>query len=305
MSTSTFLLWRERYRRGGPAALEERSRRPTRVRPPTWSMELVNAVRALREEQPRWGKDKLAPLLRQRGWDVSVSMVGRILRHLKQSGQLREATLRDPCIVRRHHPRPYAVRKPKSYLPVAPGDLVQVDSSDVRPLNGVRYKHFTARDVVSKWDVLDVFDRATATAAARFLDTVIARSPYPVKAIQVDGGSEFKAEFERLCQERAIELFVLPPRSPKLNGGVERAQRTHKEEFYELVDLCDTVAELRALLLRQEQVYNMVRPHQSLGQISPWAWPQRRHIQKTDDDQMAVARSPLPNPYLTTERRGL
>ena len=305
MSTSTFLLWRNRYRRGGPAALEERSRRPQRMRPPTWSRELAQIVLTLRQQYPRWGKDKLAPLLRDQGIAVSVSMVGRILRHLTQSGQLREASLRDPWSVRTHHPRPYAVRKPKSYLPLAPGDLVQVDSSDVRPLPGTVYKHFSARDVICKWDVLDVFDRATASAAARFLDGVIARSPYTVKAIQVDGGSEFKADFERLCQERGIDLFVLPPRSPKLNGGVERAQRTHKEEFYELVELPDTISELRALLLHQEQTYNTVRPHQSLGQITPWAWLQRSQKRKTDDSQMAVARSPLPNPYATTERRGL
>jgi len=36
-------------------------------------------VRRLREENPRWGKDKLARLLRTEGWEVSISMVGRIL----------------------------------------------------------------------------------------------------------------------------------------------------------------------------------------------------------------------------------
>jgi transposase InsO family protein len=214
------------------------------VRQPTWSKELQDAVRRLRSAFPRWGKDKLTPLLREMGWEVSVSMVGRILRHLKQAGSLREASLADPCIIRRRQPRPYAVRKPKSYLPAAPSDLVQVDSSDVRPAHGVHYKHFSARDVICKWDVLDVFDRATATAAARFLDTLIARSPYAIRAIQVDGGSEFKADFERLCQERGISLYVLPPRSPKLNGCVERAQRTHKEEFYELVDLPATIGRI-------------------------------------------------------------
>lgn len=305
MSTSTFLDWRRRYRRGGVQALEERSRRPRRVRQPTWTPALAEAVLALRAEHPRWGKDKLDPLLRKAGWEVSVSMVGRILADLKRRGRLREASLRDPCIVRPHRPRPYAVRKPATYLPQAPGDLVQVDSSDVRPGDGTHYKHFSGRDVVCKWDVLDVFDRATASAAARFLDALIIRSPYPVRAIQVDGGSEFKADFERLCQARSIRLFVLPPRSPKLNGGVERAQRTHKEEFYELVDLPGTIGELRQLLLRQEQTYNTVRPHQSLGQITPWAWLQDRQKQKTDGSQMAVARSPLPNPYDTAERRRL
>jgi hypothetical protein len=35
------------------------------------------------------------------------------------------------------------------------------------------------------------------------------------------------AEFELGCQQRRLHLFVLPPRSPKLNGAVERANRTH------------------------------------------------------------------------------
>ncbi len=63
--------------------------------------------------------------------------------------------------------------------------------------------------------------------------------PFPVKAIQVDDGAEFEAIFEEACQKRGIKLFILPPRSPKLNGGVERAPRTHAEEFYEVTE-CGT-----------------------------------------------------------------
>ncbi len=93
-------------------------------------------------------------------------------------------------------------------------------------------------------------------------------------AIQVDGGSEFKADFERACQERDIRLFVLPPRSPKLNGSVERAQRTHKEEFYRVVELPETIGELRQKLRAWEVVYNTRRPHQALAYQTPWAWYQ-------------------------------
>ena len=94
-------------------------------------------------------------------------------------------------------------------------------------------KHFTARDIVSHWDVLEAHTRATATTAAGFLDRLIARMPFFVRAIQVDGGPEFQAAFEEACQARGIRLFVPPPRSPKLNGCVERAQRTHTAEFYD------------------------------------------------------------------------
>ena len=67
--------------------------------------------------------------------------------------------------------------------------------------------------------------RAKGATAARFLDAIVARMPFPVKAIQVDGGSEFQGAFEEACKERGVLLFVLPPHSPKLNGSVERAHR--------------------------------------------------------------------------------
>jgi len=63
------------------------------------------------------------------------------------------------------------------------------------------------------------------------------RFGYPVRAIQIAGGSEFKAVFERAGQALGLQLFVLPPRSPKLNGHVERAHRTHQEELYDLVEV--------------------------------------------------------------------
>ena len=107
--------------------------------------------------------------------------------------------------------RPYAIRKPRGYSVVDPGDLVQVDTLDVRPIPGMVLKHFTAREMVSRWDAVEVRTFATASTATDFLSTLQARIPFRVRAIQVDGGSEFQAGFEQACHERDIRLFVLPP----------------------------------------------------------------------------------------------
>ena len=267
-SRPTIHAWLKRYQRAGPKGLVDRSRRPHNRRKPTCPPELERSVLALREQYPRWGKDKLVVLLRRQGITPSTSMVGRILKHLKDTGQLIEL-LPFRRKSRKQPPRLYAIRKPKGYLAKEPGDLVEVDTVDLRPLPGVILKHFTARDVVSRWDVLAVYTRATANTAAQFLDAILERTPYKVKAIQVDGGSEFKADFEVLCQARGLPLFVLPPRSPKLNGCVERANRTHREEFYEVFDLEWTVTSLRPDLLAWETTYNTIRPHKSLGYLTP------------------------------------
>lgn len=154
---------------------------------------------------------------------------------------------------------------------------MEVDTLDVRPLPGMVLKQFTARDVVSRWDVVEVHTKATSTTAVGFLDTLTKRIPFPIKALQVDGGSEFQAAFEEVCQERGIRLFVLPPRFPKLNGHVERAQRTHTEEFYELYDGELEVAHLNQALQEREWTYNHFRPHQALDGKTPMEYISECH----------------------------
>ena len=269
ISPQTFYRWKRRYNPDHLQSLEDRSRCPTHLRQPTWSVELAQAVLRLRERYPRWGKDKLVILLREESWQVSTSMVGRIIRHLKQRGLLQEPIRNRVSAYRRTLKRPYAVRKPKDYVVIQPGDLIQLDTLDIRPLPGVVLKHFTARDITSRWDVIDVYHRATSSTAAQFLDDLEQRMPFIVRAIQVDGGSEFEAVFEEECCRRDIRLFVLPPRSPKLNGCVERAHRTHTEEFYEVTESSFDIPELRAELLKWEYTYNTIRPHQALGYLTP------------------------------------
>jgi putative transposase len=268
--------WQKRLEARGLRGLEDRSHRPKTCRRPMWRPELSEAVIELRE-QYGWGKEKLTPLLWKQGWRVSESTVGRILKRLKARGVLREAPRNGIQARRKAKPRPYAVRKPKGYAVKCPGDLVQLDTLDVRPLSKEIFKHFTARDMVSRWDVVRAYRRATAKNATSFLDTLIERMPFPVKAIQVDGGSEFMAQFEQACAERNIRLFVLPPRSPKLNGHVERAQRTHTEEFYDryLGEL--DLKSLNEGLQKWEGIYNTVRPHHSLDLMTPQEYLNEYH----------------------------
>ena len=79
VSRATLYRWRARCDPQDPASLEERSRRPRRVRRPQWARPLVEAVRRWREAYPRWGRDKPVVWLRREGFGVSASTLGRIL----------------------------------------------------------------------------------------------------------------------------------------------------------------------------------------------------------------------------------
>ena len=269
VSRSTVYRWLARFDRLHLETLEDRSSAPRRRRRPTWTTEQLRAVRALRERYPRWGKDKLRVLLRRIGIVLSTSMVGRILARLLRAGDLREPRHRRISARKRAWRRPHAVRKPKDFVAVLPGDLVQLDTLDVRPLPGEVFKQFTARDVVSRWDVLELRTTASSRSATAILDALAERMPFRIRALSVDNGSEFMAEFEAACAARGIALLTLPPRSPKLNGSVERANRTHTEEFYEVTDAEATLAALGPALREWETTYNTIRPHQALGYLTP------------------------------------
>lgn len=267
---STLHRWAKRFNPQDLATLEDRSSRPMTIRQRTWGTQEVEAVRALRTQYPRWGKAKLAVLLARQGSILAVSMIGRILCYLRQRRLLIEPRPAR-ATPRSRHARPHAQRTPKGVtLPKErPGDLVEIDTMRLYPLPGVTRYHFSAVDLRSRYGVIDVHRVATAGTAKDFLGEVRARCPFPIKAIQIDGGSEFMAEFEQECADHGIALWVLPPHSPKLNGHVERMNRTFRAEWWECYDGETDVSAMQAAGWEGERVYNEVRPHQSLGMRTP------------------------------------
>ena len=271
ISPQTFYRWKNRFDRYDLTTLEEQSRRPHKVRKPETPEETQERIRELRNRYPRWGKDKLVVLLRREGIKISASTVGRVIHRLKKRGLLIEpvnAALAKRSRKRGWKPR-YAIRKPKGYKIQGPGDLVEVDTLKVTLIpNEIRYQ-FSARDVVVKFDGLRAYKSQTSMKAAHFLQYLQKKFPFKIKAIQIDGGSEFKKYFEQECKRREIILFELPPRSPKLNGHVERSNRTSREEFYEVEEIDLSIEKHNQQLEQWEYVYNYIRPHQSLDYLTP------------------------------------
>ena len=266
---ATYYRWR-RQAQGGVERLAPRSRRPLRPRRPTWPSALVEAVQRLRDDFPMWGRAKLVVLVRAEGFTVSESTVGRILRHLVARGVVQPVPiLRRAKAKLERRRRPYARRLPKGQLADRPGALVQLDTLTITLQPGSSIKQFTAYCPHARWTVAKATSRATSTAAASFLDKVRAEMPFPVAALQVDGGSEFMASFETACQAKGVELFVLPPKSPKLNGAVERANGSWRYEFYAVYDLPGTLAELNPLIDSFQHLYNHYRPHGALHGLTP------------------------------------
>jgi putative transposase len=249
------------------------SRRPRRVRRPLWTPQLMQAVEELRADNPMWGKRKLAWLLRREGCEASVSTVGRILKCLVERGVITPV----PALRRKPGGRRFrlaaalrhARRLPKGMKAGRPGELVQIDTLFVNVRPDKTIKHFTAYCPVAKWTVGHIATKATAAAARALLDKLVAEAPFKVKAIQVDGGSEFRAEFEQACADKGLALYVLPPKRPQLNGAVERCNGSWRYEFYASYELPHHLDKLQPLVDAFAYRFNHHRPHDALDGRTP------------------------------------
>lgn len=281
VSRSTLDRWRKRAM--------PRSRRPKCVRRPNRPPGLAAAVERLRLDFPMGGKAKIGPLVRELGFAVSDATVGRILSDLIQRGRLPAV----PDLLRKIGPRaapkrrPYAVRKPKHVAFEKPGDVVQIDTLSISILPGRAIKHFTAYDPFAKWTVAKPYKRATAKNAAEFLARVRAQMPDPVRAVQIDGGSEFMADFEQACADAKIPLYVLPPRSPKLNGAVERCNGAWRYEFYACSDLPLDIDKIAKRVDAFQHLYNNHRPHGALAGLTPAKYLSIRRANETSPSHMS------------------
>ena len=77
---------------------------------------------------------------------------------------------------------------------------------------------------------------STRQTAIQFLDYVLERLPFRVEVIQTDNGVEFGASFHWHVLDKGIGHVYIKPRTPRLNGKVERSHRIDAEEFYRLLE---------------------------------------------------------------------
>ena len=264
-SPDTISRWLRVFAAEGVVGLEPRSRRPKRVRQPTTPTEVIVRIQALRERYPRWGREKLRVLLEREGITLSAKSIDRVISRLKARGVLREP-LRPRKTARWRQER---LRRPKE-LPVDhPGALVQLDTRQVPLGKGKVLYQFGAVDCFTRKRVVALAPRLSSAQGSAFLKRMVAQFPFPVEAIQSDGGSEFLKDFGTTVKALQLPHYFNRPNYPQGNGRVERSFRTDEEEFYQVEELPADLGGLQTALLAWNRVYETVRPHQALGYNTP------------------------------------
>ena len=262
ISRRAFYKWKRRYEAHGAAGLCDRPRTPHRS-PRSTPHEVISKIVYLRQ-QYHFGPGRIADYLKRfHGLAIARSSVHRILgRH----GMHRlPANQRH----RQHATRWQRYEKPQ------PGHRLQLDVKFLERIPGTskRFYQFTAIDDCTRIRILKVFDACNQRAAIQFVDDVVRRLPFRVHVIQTDNGAEFQSQFHWHVQALDIRHVYIRPRTPHLNGKVERSHRVDDQEFYQLLDqdgITDDIHLFNEKLREWEDYYNYHRPHGALDGQTPF-----------------------------------
>jgi len=159
------------------------------------------------------------------------------------------------------------------YEKQVPGHHIQVDVKFLNFKNNQGYKikrfQYTAIDDATRIRALKIYNQHTQQNAIDFINHVIDKFPFRINTVRTDNGHEFQAKFHWHLADLGIQHAYIKPRTPRLNGKVERSHRTDDMEFYQLLEYKDDV-DLNKRLSEWENYYNFNRPHYSLNGKSPY-----------------------------------
>jgi transposase InsO family protein len=174
----------------------------------------------------------------------------------------------------------------KRYEKQVPGHRIQVDVKFLffKDQQGHRIKRFqyTAIDDATRIRALKIYSRHTQQNAINFINYVIDKFPFRIHTVQTDNGHEWQAKFHWHCEDLGMRHIYIKPRTPRLNGKVERSHSSDKTEFYQLITYTSDV-DLQAKLKEWEIFYNCHRPHGGLKGHTPYEVLKRKLLINNDN----------------------
>jgi len=266
ISRPTGYLWLKRFREGGVAGVEERSRRPL-VSPRQTSAAVEARIVQLRRERPDWGARKLAVLLERDGLRMPVITVHRVLE--------RHDLVLDPESRRQATGR---------FERTSPNQLWQMDFKGQKG-SAAAIGPLSVLDDHSRYLVaLEQTGSTRSEAVRERLEDVFCSSGLPEAMLMDHGTPWWSARASRgwtqlsiWLMKQGIRCWYSGIRHPQTQGKVERMhgaleqarRRPGGERWLQ-----------QPWLNAFRTEYNHVRPHEALGMATPasrWQPSQRRY----------------------------
>ncbi len=272
---NTIWVWRQRMKRNRntlasliPTPTTPKSKRQMLTHP-----QVVAYIKLLREEHVRLGKEKIKPLLdayciKEDLPPIKESTIGKIIkRHhffFQKSGRI----YHNPS-----HKYAQAKRKKRDRIkrPPRPESFGYIEMDTViKFVDGIKVYFITAIDVKGKFAFSLPYRRLSSAATVDFFKKLQSVYVIPITKVQTDNGLEFLGEFEEYLIKQHIPQVFIYPRCCKINGTIERFNRTIQEDFIdENLHIFHDPILFSTKLVEYLLFYNTQRPHKSLGLQTP------------------------------------
>lgn len=272
---STVLLWQQKLKlsKGRLSSLIPRSTKPRRVNQMHTHPVVLAEICRLRRKHYCLGKHKLYPLIKTYCASMNIahpqeSTIGKIITrnnlfYDKPTHGYHDPNRKKP--ERRKKIRVLRAPKPES------GGYVELDTI-VTIVSGVKRYTITAIDVRLKISYAQTFTSKHSTHSVVVLRALNQVLPVNIHTVQTDNGSEFEGEFETYCCAHTIAHTWTYPRSPKINGVIERFNRSIQEEWLDMYQ--DEMLDLELINPRIKEYLDFFhhdRIHESLADQTPAA----------------------------------
>lgn len=276
VSRATLYRWKKEFNlsQNQLTSLIPQSTRPKRVRRRLVNIKIIEFIKELRLTYGRLGKDKLKPLideycLKENILSISASTIGRVISDNHCFYQKAGRMYHNP-----NHgwakPRKKVKRLRQKYAP-KPDSFGHIEMDTlVKFVDGLKVYLITAIDVKLKFSFALPYGRINSQNALDCLKKFQLVYPFKLKVVQTDNGLEFLGDFDQYLIRNKIPHLFTYPRCPRINGVVERFNRTLREDFLNPnLGLINQPKIFRDKLVDYLLFFNTKRPHQSLGQRSP------------------------------------
>jgi putative transposase len=238
----------------GRSALAYRSRMKAKDAPALQRMAELSA------QYPRYGYRRVAIFLRRDGYEMSFSRAHRLWR----KAQLQVPKKRPRKRISTGRPRPKA--------PAGANEVWSYDFVFDTCANGQTLKCLTVTDEWTKEGLaIEVDGRIRSGRVIEVLSRLVSERGAP-KYMRSDNGPEFVARaMLKWIVDQGIETALIEPGKPWQNGATESFNGKFRDECLSL-EWFRSRAEAKVVIESWRKHYNEVRPHSSLGYLTPAAF---------------------------------
>ncbi len=244
------------------------------------SQKIESKIIEVRKEY-HWGKDKLMTVL-DRDYNIQVG-ASTINRYLEKYGLLDiKISKRIKMAHQNKIEQKQKSRPPQKIKDYKPGALIEKDMKYIMKMGSfVNTGGFKVKTNDSYWcqhTVIDSFTRIRTLGLAQNSESKTAvavqkeceaRLPFQIACVNTDNGSENEKDFDSYLENNKIVHFYSRSGTPTDNPRVERSHLSDELEFYQHGNICETFEEQKKRIANWEYIYNHIRPHQALGNLTP------------------------------------